>query len=201
MDKAHTEIERLIARKKSGELIFPTDFRGLGTGMAIKQALSRLVKSGKLNRVAHGIYYVPKVDPVLGKLKPGADEVVEKLAKKEKVRVVPAGANALNRLGLSTQVPTRLVYLTDGPSRQLRLGKLMVRFKATSHKKLSRIGKISSLVIQALEEMELQKIDEATAIKLRELLLKEDTKILRHDLSLTSTRVNDYVFKLLKSND
>src|SRR4051812_21147392 len=102
MVKAHTYIENILHRRKGGELIFPTDFRGKGTEDAIKKALSRLAQKGVLKRLSHGIYYIPKFDPVLGELRPGAEDVVKMLAKKEKIRVRPAGAYALHRLGLTT---------------------------------------------------------------------------------------------------
>jgi hypothetical protein len=201
MVKAHTYIENVILRKRRGELIFPTDFRGQGTGDAIKKALSRLTQKGVLKRLAHGIYYIPKTDPVLGELRPGADDVVKMLAKKEKIRVRPAGAYALNQLGLSTQVPTKLVYITDGHPRLFKLGKMQIKFKATTPKKLSTIGKISSLVIQALEELGTEHLSATTESRLHELLKNEDPKKLQHDLALASAKVNDYIVKLLKKQD
>ena len=106
-------------------------------------------------------------------------------------------SSALNKLGLSTQVPTRLVYITDGPPRQLKLGKLEIKFKATSHKKLATTGKISALVIQALEELDLNNIDESRTARIRQLLLTEDPKKLKHDLTLAPARIHDYIVKLL----
>jgi len=201
MEKTHTYIENIVLRKRGGELIFPTDFRGKGTEDAIKKALSRLTQRGMLKRLAHGIYYIPKTDPLLGELHPGADDVVKMLAKKEKIRVRPAGAYALNQLGLSTQVPTKLVYITDGHPRLFKLGKLQIKFKATTPKKLSTIGEISSLVIQALEELGTEHLSATTEFKLHELLKNEDPKKLKHDLALASAKVNDYIVKLLKKQD
>lgn len=198
MEKTHSYIEKIISKKKGGELIFPTDFRGMGTEGAIKKALSRLVINGKLKRLAHGIYYLSKIDPILGELRPGAEEVVRMLAKKEKIKVRPAGAYALHRLGLTTQVPTRLVYITDGHSRQFHLGKMQVKFKSTTPKKLSTKGEISSLVIQALEEIGTGKVNATIEAKILELLKKEDPKKLKHDLSLASGKVNDYIVNLFK---
>jgi hypothetical protein len=201
MEKAHTHIEHIILRKKGGELVFPTDFRGKGTEDAIKKALSRLTQKGVLRRLAHSIYYIPKTDPLLGELHPGADDVVKMLAKKEKIRVRPAGAYALNQLGLSTQVPTKCVYITDGHPRLFKLGKLQIKFKATTPKKLSTIGKISSLVIQALEYTGTEYVDVNTESKILELLKKEDPKKLKHDLALATAKVNDYIVKLLKKQE
>lgn len=199
MEKAHTYIESIIKKKKGGELLFPTDFRGMGTEDAIKKALSRLTQKGALKRLAHGIYYVPKIDPIIGELRPSADDIVKMLARKEKIKVRPAGAYALHRLGLTTQVPTNLVYITDGHSRQFKLGKLLIKLKATTTKKLSTIGEISSLLIQALEEVGTENIDTTTQKKIEELIKKEDPRKLKHDLALASAKVNDYIVKLLKN--
>jgi hypothetical protein len=183
---------------KPGEIIFPSDFRGVGSQVAIKQALSRLTRTGKVRRLGHGIYYIPKRDPVLGEVRPAADDVVNRLAQKEHVRIRPAGAYALHRLGLSTQVPTKLVYFTDGNSKRFRLGKMEVRFKPTSPKKMSIKGELSGLVIQALEELGTSSITSDVEKKLAEFLLKEDPKILRHDLALATVKINDYIVRLLK---
>ena len=200
MEKTHTNIELAISRKRAGELIFLTDFRGTGTDDAIKKTLSRLTLKGKVKRLAHGIYYTPKNDPVLGDLRPGADEVVKMLAQKEKIRIRPSGAYALHKLGLTTQVPTKLVYITDGAARQFKLGKLQIKFKPTTPKKLSTVGEISSLLIQALEEIGTEMIDKVTEEKILELLKKEDQKKLNHDLTLAPAKVYDYLIKLIKSN-
>ena len=142
MDKTHTHINSLLSTKKEGSLVFPSDFKGKGSEAAIHKALSRIVKEGKIKRLAHGIYYLPKTDPLLGELYPSAEEVAKMIAKKEKVRIRPAGAYALNRLGLSTQIPTKLVYITDGVSRQLKIGRTTIRFKGTTAKKLSMKGEL-----------------------------------------------------------
>ncbi|NML36892.1 hypothetical protein HHL17_06750 [Chitinophaga sp. G-6-1-13] len=198
MKKVHTQIADQIARKKPGALIFPTDFRGIGTETAIKQALFRMARNGTIRRLAHGIYHTPKIDSILGELRPGAEDVVNMIARKEKIHIVPSGANAMNTLGLTTQVPTKLVYLTDGSPRKLKIGKLEVRMKATSRKRLSRIGKISSLVILALEETALHQIDDTTKHKIKSLLEQEDPRKLKHDLSLAPAKVNDFIVNLFK---
>ncbi len=198
MKSVQTQIEHLLSKRKRGELIFLADLRGNGSESAIKKSLSRLTQQGKIKRLAHGIYYKPKIDPVLGELHPGAEEAAAMLAKKEGVRIRPAGAHALNKLGLSKQVPTRLVFITDGPPRRLKIGKVEVRFKATSHKKLSTTGKISALVIQALEEFDVDHIDAETGGKIKTLLLKEDPQKLKHDLALAPGRIYDYIIKLIK---
>ncbi|MES2777623.1 MAG: DUF6088 family protein [Bacteroidota bacterium] len=194
----HKHIENELTRLKAGELIFASDFRTAGTGGAIKMALSRLNKEGKIKRLAHGIYIKPKTDPLFGFIYPSPETIAETIAEKEKLKITPAGPYALHRLGLSTQVPTQFTYLTNGTPRQIRVGKAIIKFKTTNPKRLERVGKISSLVIQALEELDIKKIDADTAYKLKALLLQEDPAKLNHDLKITTTRVSDFIFTLLK---
>ncbi len=199
-EKVHTHIQSSISKRKPGEILFLADFRGKGTQVAIKKAMSRLAKAGLVKRLAHGIYYIPKTDPVLGELRPDVDDVIKMLAQKERIRVRPAGAYALHQLGLTTQIPMKRAYLTDGNSRQFRLGKTLIRFKATSSKKLSTAGKISSLVIQAIEEMGVDHISPELEKKILESLRKEEPGKLKHDLALASAKVNDYIVRLMKKN-
>jgi hypothetical protein len=203
MGKTQTYIRDLLSGKKPGDLVFAADFKGKGTEAAIRKSLSRLVVEGAIKRAAHGIYYLPKIDPLFGELQPSAEEIAQKIADKERVRIQPTGAYALNKLGLSTQVPMKMVYLTDGVQRLLTIGKVKVKFKATTNKKLSMKGELSKLIILALEELDLKKIDTRREAKIRELLLKEDPEKLNHDLALAPGRIHDYIVKLLKtpSND
>lgn len=198
MEKTHTQIKHSISRRKEGEVVFPSEFRGMGTDAAIKQALSRLARQGFIKRLAHGIYYKPKIDTVLGEIRPSADDVIRMVAQKEKIRIKPAGTYALHELGLTTQVPTRRVYITDGHPREFALGKLKIKFKGTTPKRLMRQGKISSLVIQALEELGTENIDKDIKQKIRALLMQENQQKLKHDLRLAPVKVNNYIVQLMK---
>lgn len=203
MEEVTHHIQSSLSRRKPGEILFISDFRGIGAETAIRKSLSRLTQKGRLRRLAQGIYYLPKTDPVLGELLPSAEEVAQKVAEKEKVHIYPTGIYALNRLGLSTQVPTKLVYLTDGVPRLLTIGKMKVRFKSTTPKKLALKGPISRLVILALDELDTRQQDPERDQKLRSLLEQEDPKKLKYDLQLAPGRTHDYIVKLLKtpSND
>jgi len=156
-------------------------------------ALGRLTSDGQILRGGHGIYLIPKKDPIFGLLKPAPEKVAQAIAKKDKVKIKPAGAYALHRLGLITQVPIKLVYLTDGPSGQIKVGKSVIKFKTTTPKKLSMKGEYSSLIIQALEELGVENIDPITQQKIKELLARENTKDLMEDLTLSPAKINDYL--------
>lgn len=167
-----------------GKLIIADDFNGIGSYSGVITALGRLVKAGTLERISHGIYYSPKIDPVIGKLYPTVDDLVYKIAKRDKVKILPTGATALNQLGLSNQVPMKQVYLTDGNPRLLRIGKSTVRFKRTSPKQMYYKGKLSSLIVLALKDLGDKNVSENVLHKIGILLRSELPANIEHDLSL-----------------
>lgn len=195
----HKEIEKKLAKAKKGHLFFLSDFRGLGSEVAIRKTLSRLCKESKIKRIAHGIYLVPKTDPTLGELMPSMESIAETIAKKEHIRIKPVGAYALHKLGLTTQVPMKLVYLTDGSARIIKIGKNTIKFKPTTPKKLVMAGKLSSLIIQALDELGTENLEQNTIERIKELLMKEDRKKLMYDIKLAPANISDFLFSLLKN--
>lgn len=99
-----------------------------GERAAVDQTLSRLLKRGQLLRVGRGLYASP-VKTHFGERPPELEKVVDALAERSGETIVVNGAAAANAIGLTTQVPTRIVYLTSGPSRSLQLGKLTVELR------------------------------------------------------------------------
>jgi predicted transcriptional regulator of viral defense system len=198
METIHKEIERRLVKLKKGRLLFLSDFRDLGSGTAVKMAFSRLSKQGKVRRIAHGIYFMPQSDPIFGEIQPSMEEVAEAVARKEHIHIRPAGAFALNKLGLTTPMPIRLVFITDGSPKQIRIGKTTIKFKATTPRKLSYKGTISGLVIQAIDEIGTDGVDPEIRQKLIEQLKKEDPKILMGDMKLAPAKISDFLFSLLK---
>ena len=81
-----------------------------------------LVQRKILRRLARGLYEYPREHPELGTLSPDIQKVAKALAGKDRIRLQPAGAYAANLLGLSEQVPAKAVFLTDGPSRTVKIG-------------------------------------------------------------------------------
>lgn len=157
MQSVYAEIKRIVENSNCGTLFFPDDFVALGSSDAIRASLVRLCRSGVLMRAAQGIYYSPKVDTKWGSgtIPPTVEEIAEGIAKRDKVRIVPAGAYILNRLGLSTQIPANAVFLTDGSGRRVNLGKGKgILFKHTSEMRIFAFrSRMMSLVVMALREI------------------------------------------------
>ncbi len=148
--------DRIMKRARAagrGGVFTPTDFLDVAARGTIDQALSRLAKNGKLRRLARGLYDFPKMHPQLGPLSPAPDDVAQALARETGSQVQIAGARAANALGLSTQVPAKSSYLTDGPSRRVVLGKRVVDLRHASPKHLIAPGSAAGTVVQALRHV------------------------------------------------
>jgi hypothetical protein len=175
--------ESLKSRQK-GVVIFVSDFSDYGSAESVKKALLRLNEKETIVRLAHGIYLYPKVDKELGILFPSTEDIALAIARRDKVRIIPTGVQALNKLGLSTQVPMKLVYLTDGGTRNIKVGKRTISFRNTSPKNLFMKGEISSLVIQALKTIGNSKLDDSTLLKIQNILKKEKKDNIINDAKL-----------------
>jgi hypothetical protein len=195
----------IIKFKKAGRgsLFFTEDFLSYGTAKAVSKALERLVEKSEVNRVARGVYTRLEVDPILGPISPSTEAIAEAIRRRDKARIIPTGAMAMNALGLSTQVPMNVVYLTDGAARKIDLGKRKIVFKKTSPKNLAAIGKISSLVIQALKEIGKNKATEKEIAIILNQLEKEEPYRLEHDIKLAPEWIRIIMRKAIKpeSND
>ena len=194
-ESVNSQIEAKVKRAKSGAIFLPSDFKDLGTSTAIRKALSRLVEQKVLVRMGQGIYATPIHDKVFGDVLPSMEEIAMTLAKKDHVKIMPTGQYALNKIGLSTQVPMKMVYLTNGTKKNISLGKSSIVFQPTTTKKLAMIGTITSLLFLGLEELDLDNLSESDINKIINLLKKEDEKKLKHDLKLAPARISDFVIK------
>ncbi|KUM27544.1 hypothetical protein AU467_16730 [Mesorhizobium loti] len=152
-----------------GGVFTPSDFLDVAGRAAVDQALSRLVKSGKLRRLARGLYDYPRVHPKLGQLSPAPDDVARALARETGSKAQIAGAHAANALGLSTQVPAKSLYLTDGPSRRVVLGKRVVDLRHASPKHLIAPGSLAGTVVQALRHVGPGRASDVTQLAARRL--------------------------------
>jgi len=161
----------------------------------IDNALSDLAHAGTIRRVCRGIYDYPKFSKLLQQqLSPDFDQVARAFARKFNWRIHPSGEAALNLLGLSTQVPGRIVYLSDGPSRQYDLGNSTLEFKKSALKDVGFRYRESALVVHALKALGKERVDEGVITTIRGQLDDEARKRVLKD-AVTAT---GWVYEAIK---
>lgn len=188
-----------IKKAKRGALFFVDSFLAAGNSKAVSKTLERLVNKGELERVATGIYVRPQTDSIVGKVTPGIEAIAKAIAKRDKARIVPTGIYALNRLGLSTQVPMNIIYLTDGAARKIKVGNTSITFKKTTPKNVAAVGEISRLAIQALRTIGKENVTEDEIKKIQQLLMKEKKTKLEHDIRLAPAWIREIMKPILKA--
>src|SRR5215471_15672574 len=173
-----------IYSRGRGSVFVSADFLDLGSREAIDIALHRLARKGTIRRLARGVYDFPKEHPVLGLLSPSAEAVAKALAGRDCTRLQPAGAYAANALGLSEQVPAKAVFLTDGPSRTVKIGPTTIQLRRTTARNMAAAGRLSGLLIQALRELGQEHVTPERREHLKRTLPAEKRRELLKDLRL-----------------
>lgn len=152
----------------------PHDLARLGTRSSIDIALHRLHQKGLIRRVIRGIYDYPRASELLGRqLGPELDQVAQALARKFGWRIQPSGIAAQNILGISTQVPSKLAYLSDGPDRRYTIGKTTLEFQHTALKESGFKLRESSIIVHALKSLGQDNITREVLAKARSWLPPE----------------------------
>ena len=135
------QIVKRIERFGPGKAFSAKDFLDIASRTTIDVALASLTSDGKIRRIRRGLYDMPRVNPALGgKLSPDIDEAAQAIARRQRWKIVPEGAWAANLLGLSTQVPSKIIYLTDGPSKEVEIGRRSIHFKHARPKAMAGLN-------------------------------------------------------------
>jgi len=175
-----------MKRRRRGKIYFADDFNSFGTSEAIKKALLRFEKSGMLIRLAHGIYLYPSIDKKLGLgiLFPSVETIAKEVARRDKARIVPTGLYALNVLGLSTQVPTNIVFHTDGAPRKIKVYDQSITFKHVVPKNLAYRSELLMLAVSALKEIGEHSVSEKDMNIVKKVLSRETEENILQDINL-----------------
>jgi hypothetical protein len=149
MPRLTQKILEYAATLPEGTPIAARSLLHLGNRAAVDQALSRLARREQLIRVGRGLY----VFSVMGRYGPRApfiEQVVEALSVQRGEVIVSNTAAAANALGLTTQVPVRLIYLTSGRSRKFDLEGQVAELRHAPRWQLTLASHPAGRVIRAL---------------------------------------------------
>lgn len=173
-----SNIKNRIIGKGRGAIFVPTDFLDIGSRASVDQALSRLSDQNVIRRLTRGLYDYPKKSSYFGFLLPSADDIAKAVARKDGQILQPSPSMAANKLGLSTQVPAKLTYMTNGPTRTKKVGQQTIQFRNASSKTLIGAGQKTGIIFQALRYVGKDQIDSQIIDKLARTLDDKDRRLL-----------------------
>ena len=178
MSSVATSIIKRIRAKQRGWVFTPKDFLDFGTRASVDQTLSRLVKQGTIRRLDRGVYDYPKQHDLLGTLAPDSDSLAQAVTSRTDDVIFPSGALAANLMGLSTQVPAKVAYLTNGRSRVRTVAGRTLTFRHARVPLLSNQPQKVNLMLQALSYLGKDSIDDDIVMRCAKRLDDRDMKAL-----------------------
>jgi len=201
-DSISGKIRQRITKGKTGKIFFAKDFSDFGNDELINKALFRLEKNKTLIRLSHGIYLYPVIDKELGVMLPAPETIAKAIAKRDNARILPTGNHAMNLLGLSTQVPMNVIYMTDGSPRKINVGKRKITFKKVSPRNFIYKGKIIPLIVSALKSIGKDNVITEYVIRLEQILTQSESKqILLNDVNYAPTWIKKLLTPLINKNE
>lgn len=194
------KIREQVKLDKSGMVYFISDFAQHGNDVFISRLLSECVNDGLLIRIANGIYYKP-VETKFGVLFPSVDELIKAIARRDNAQILPTGETAQNLLGLSTQVPTRYVYLTSGSSRRIVLREQTITLKRSVPRNFACKNDFMATLIQALKSIGKDNVTDEHRQTIAGLLQRHlDEKTYIDDLKTAPIWVRKFISEIIKQN-
>lgn len=188
----------LLRLQKLGEgaVFVPKDFLDVASRSMIDVTLRTLLREGKIRQLARGIYDRPKHSPLLKQpTSPNVEDVARAIARKLGWHIIPSGAHAANLLGLTTQVPSRIIYLSDGPTKTVALGKQSIQFKNTRPKNLGRdASPTTQLFIQALTHVGQEAITPDVIDRIKKMLSPK----VRQQLAAETRYASDWIYAVAR---
>jgi hypothetical protein len=180
---AKNKLMNRMTRQGAGWVCTLADFAEMGSPQSVGMALLRLVRQGKVRRLARGFYDLPRRDPLLGELMPTAEAVIDAVRRRDRIRIEPHEAMAANLLQLSEQVQGRLIFNTDGPARRFKIGPATFELRHRAARKMASPGGMTALVLTALRAFGKGHVTPAHIAHLRGLLTPKDRRKLMDDLA------------------
>ena len=189
------QIRGNIEKAENGSVFVSTDFTDITDKKTVNMGLIRLADEGLIKKILFGVYYKPEFSKLLGEaVAPSPNKVAHALARNFGWTIVPCGDTALNLLGLSTQVPSQWIYVSDGAYKEYTFDNTTIKFKRTTNKEISKVSYKTALTIQALKALGKENITKQVILRLKKILTDEEKeKMLAESKSATS-----WVLELIK---
>lgn len=190
------KIEEKIKSTKRGNIFVCSDFLEIADNQTARKALSRLAEDGKIRRIMRGVYDYPEYNTFLQEnVVASPDKVAHAIARNYGWTIVPCGDTALNILGLSTQVPSAWVYVSNGKYVEYTYENITLKFKHTANKEISTVSEKTALIIQAIKALGSDNINDDIIVKLSAVIDNAEKKKMLAEAKYTTT----WIYEIIKS--
>lgn len=196
------QIRNIIAKSENGSVFVSTDFTDITDKKTVNMALLRLAYEGLVKKILFGVYYKPEYNELLGEtVAPSPNKVAHALARNFGWTIAPCGDTALNLLGLSTQVSSQWVYVSDGAYKKYSFDNTVIKFKRTTNKEISKLSYKTALTIQALKALGKDNVSEQIICRLKKALSEEDKEKMLTEAKSATSWVYEYIKVICKGDE
>ena len=201
-DSVITQIYDRIKAAGHDEVFIVGDFLDLGEYHAVRRALLRLEEAGCIQKIMRGVFYYPRYSELIDEYEaPSPNKVAETLARKFSWTIAPCGDTALNQLGLSTQVPAKWSYISDGPYHEFQIGNITIEFRHRNNREVSGISKQTATIIQALKAIGKDNVTETHLNIIRRRLSDEEKVCVLEEAKQAAVWVYDMVKRICEESE
>lgn len=193
----YDKIKKRIIDAKGGTIFLTADFRDIASAATIRQCLGRQVQEKNIRRILDGVYEKPVYSSLLEEYLPtDPEKVAYALARGYRWTIAPSGEVALNKLGLSTQVPAVWVYISSGPYRKFSWDNVTISFKHRTNRQITDMSELAVMVTEAIGTLGKDRIDDDVIRKLRSRLPQEKREQIMNEASGASEWVYEVIRKV-----
>lgn len=190
-------VMKSIYESQPHSIFFISDYADLGAAETIRKILHEATISGVLEKAGHGIYIKPKISR-FGKVPVPLEKIAREIAERDKCEILPTGSTAANLIGLSTQVPMNLSYITTGSTRTIKIGDRKISFRHASPRNFAAKGRVIPLLIQGIKEIGEEDISGAEYEAINQFIDRQQDPYLKEDLPLAPAWIQRIIKKLMQ---
>lgn len=191
----YIEIKRKILDAEEGSIFVTSDFTDIATTTTVRKCLGRQVEEKNIRRIIDGVYEKPVYSNLLKEYVPANPEkVAYAIARGFHWTIAPCGDVALNKLGLSTQVPVVWSYISDGPYRKFSWDNVTISFKHRTNRQISFMSESTTLVVEAIKTLGKDRVDDAVIKSLKNRLPEDERKLILEE----ATSVSEWIYEVIR---
>ncbi|MDX9851995.1 MAG: DUF6088 family protein [Anaerolineaceae bacterium] len=193
------QLNKRINALSDGTPFVASDFSDITDAQTIRRLLKKQVDNRELERIIPGVFFRPKISKLLNeKIPVDPHQVAEAIARSKGWKITASGETALNRLGLSTQIPVIWTYMSDGPYKKYEIDGAKLKFKHTTNKNLDGLSPLSRLVIQALSTLGKDRITPDIVLFLSDRFTMEEKMNLTRETKRVTEWIREIIMQICK---
>ncbi|AJM71511.1 DUF6088 family protein [Mycoplasma yeatsii] len=197
-----SQIQERINNFEYDKVFTSDDFLDIASSETVRRTLNRLAKDQKIRRIINGFYFTPKYVELIKEYGTfNVYELIDAIARKYNWDIAPFGLACLNILSLSTQVPAKVIFVSNGRNKTFNADGMTIEFRKVSSREISNMSLKTRIVIQAIKELGKGKIKKYHIDRIRWRLAEEEKQNLLVEARHTTKWIYEHIKEICKEEN